>query len=187
MHLIHHVVVMAVGAARDNFDCIGSMICLACRLHHSSKCPTAKQVQLSICSRAYHQKQSLCTFIYWTDIIAFHARSCSLLDWLHALMGMHMASPLYSPPVVQGIPAKNLTPLYMIPVGQQDFCICPASEEVTPLLAGLLAVAPQLLASALIVHHLKAIHLQQVDILMLLTTFHGKSLNVMHLACSGSC
>lgn len=67
--------------------------------------------------------------------------------------------PLYPPPVVQGIPAKELAPLHMIPVGQQDFCVCPVAQEVAPLLAGLLAVAPQLLASALIVHHLKAIHL----------------------------
>lgn len=43
LHLIHHVIKMAVGAACDNLDCIGSVICLACCLHHSSKCPAAKQ------------------------------------------------------------------------------------------------------------------------------------------------
>ncbi len=159
MHLIHHVVVVAVGAARDNFDGIGSMICLACRLHHSSKCPTAKNSKAQHLFQRPH-KQPMCTVMYWTDSIALHARSCSLLDWLHAVMAMHMMSPLYPPTrVVQGIPAKELAPLHMIPVGQQDFCVCPMAQEVTPLLTGLLAVAPQLFASALIIHHLKAIHL----------------------------
>ncbi len=69
-------------------------------------------------------------------------------------------NPLLPPTrVVQGIPAKELAPLHMIPVGQQDFCVCPVGQEVAPLLTGLLAVAPQLLASTLIIHHLKAIHL----------------------------
>jgi len=73
----------------------------------------------------------------------------------------HAHDVLPPPPtrVVQGIPAKKLTPLHMIPVGQQDFCVCPVGQEVAPLLTGLLAVAPQLLASALIIHNLKAIHL----------------------------
>ncbi len=103
MHLIHHVIVVAVGAARDNFDGIGSEICLACRLHHSSKCPTAKTVQLSIGSRTSHHKQSMCTMMCWTHSIALHAQSCSLLVWLRAMMSMHMMSSLYPAPVVQGM------------------------------------------------------------------------------------
>ena len=74
----------------------------------------------------------------------------------------HDVSPLHPTrvvQVVQGIPAKEHTPLHMIPMGQQDFCVCPVGQEVTPLLAGLLAMAPQLLASALIIHHLETIHL----------------------------
>ena len=62
--------------------------------------------------------------------------------------------------VVEGRPAEELAPLHMIPVGQQDFRVCPVAQEVAPLLAGLLSYAPQLLAFALIIHHLKAIHLQ---------------------------
>lgn len=70
MHLIHHVIVVAVGAARDNFDGIGPVICLACRLHHSSKSTTAITVQLSVCSRNSHHSQSMCTVTYCTDSIA---------------------------------------------------------------------------------------------------------------------
>ena len=98
MHLIHHVIVVAVGAACDNLDGIGPVICFACRLHHSSKCPTANTRQLSICSRTSHHKQPMCAVMCWTDSIALHARSCNLLDWLHAMMTMHMMSPLYTPP-----------------------------------------------------------------------------------------
>jgi hypothetical protein len=71
----------------------------------------------------------------------------------------HGVPPQSPTRVVEGIPAKELAPLHMIPVRQQDLRVCPVAQEVAPLLAGLLAVAPELLASALIIHHLKTIHL----------------------------
>jgi len=43
-------------------------------------------------------------------------------------MTMLMMSSLYpATRVIQGIPAKELAPLHMVPVGQQDFCVCPVS------------------------------------------------------------
>ena len=154
MHLIHHVIVVTICAARDNFDGIGSVICLACRLHHSRKCPTAKN---STAQRLLQRLSPQTAYDAVLDIACAVMQSAALA----ACHEGHAHNSPFLPPtrVVQGIPAKKPTPLHMIPVGQQDFCVCPVGQEVTPVLTGLLAVAPQLLASALIIHHLKAIHL----------------------------